>query len=106
MTTNQEAALRELLAKGSDATLLREMIGYAAQRLMEPDTASAVRTVGCGATATASETGRPGQAPWRCVSPSCAAALAFLASWNRAGQWKALTAVIRKPASRAYPPAA
>jgi hypothetical protein len=28
-------ALRELLEKGSDATLLREMIGFAAQRLME-----------------------------------------------------------------------
>ncbi len=33
--TDQEAALRELLAKGSDATFLREMIGFAAQRLME-----------------------------------------------------------------------
>src|SRR3990170_1819018 len=28
-------ALRELLEKGSDATFLREMIGFAAQRLME-----------------------------------------------------------------------
>lgn len=33
--TDQETALRELLAKGSDATFLREMIGFAAQRLME-----------------------------------------------------------------------
>ena len=33
--TDQETALRELLAKGSDARLLREMIGFAAQRLME-----------------------------------------------------------------------
>ena len=33
--TDQETALRELLAKGSDASLLREMIGFAAQRLME-----------------------------------------------------------------------
>jgi hypothetical protein len=31
-------ALRELLEKGSDATLLREMIGFAAQRLMELET--------------------------------------------------------------------
>jgi len=33
--TDQETALHELLAKGSDAPLLREMIGFAAQRLME-----------------------------------------------------------------------
>jgi putative transposase len=33
--TDDKIALRELLEKGSDATLLREMIGFAAQRLME-----------------------------------------------------------------------
>ena len=33
--TDDMIALRELLEKGSDATLLREMIGFAAQRLME-----------------------------------------------------------------------
>jgi transposase-like protein len=33
--TDDRIALRELLEKGSDATLLREMIGFAAQRLME-----------------------------------------------------------------------
>ena len=32
------SALRDLLAKGSDATFLREMIGFAAQRLMELET--------------------------------------------------------------------
>ena len=36
--TDRETALRELLAKGSDASLLREMIGFAAQRLMELET--------------------------------------------------------------------
>ncbi len=36
--TDQETALRELLAKGSDTTFLREMIGFAAQRLMELET--------------------------------------------------------------------
>ena len=33
--TDQETALRELLAKGTDASMLREMIGFAAERLME-----------------------------------------------------------------------
>ena len=33
--TDARIALRELLEKGSDASFLREMIGFAAQRLME-----------------------------------------------------------------------
>ena len=33
--TDDRIAFRELLEKGSDATFLREMIGFAAQRLME-----------------------------------------------------------------------
>jgi hypothetical protein len=33
--TDGRIALRELLEKGSDATFPREMIGFAAQRLME-----------------------------------------------------------------------
>jgi len=33
--TEQETALRELLAKGTDGSVLREMIGFAAERLME-----------------------------------------------------------------------
>ena len=36
--TDDKVALRELLEKGSDTTLLREMIGFAAQRLMELET--------------------------------------------------------------------
>src|SRR4051812_46752857 len=36
--TEDKIALRELLEKGSDTTLLREMIGFAAQRLMELET--------------------------------------------------------------------
>ena len=36
--TDDKIALRELLEKGSDATLLHEMIGFAAQRLMELQT--------------------------------------------------------------------
>ena len=33
--TDDKIALRQMLEKGSDATFLREMIGFAAQRLME-----------------------------------------------------------------------
>jgi transposase-like protein len=36
--TDDKIALRELLEKGSDATMLREMIGFAAQRLTELQT--------------------------------------------------------------------
>jgi transposase-like protein len=36
--TDDRIALRELLEKGSDASFLREMIGYAAERLMELET--------------------------------------------------------------------
>src|SRR3712207_3301441 len=37
--TDGETALRELLAKGTDASFLREMTGYAAERLMELEVA-------------------------------------------------------------------
>ena len=36
--TDDKIALRERLEKGSDTTFLREMIGFAAQRLMELET--------------------------------------------------------------------
>ena len=36
--TDDNIALRALLEKGSDTTFLREMIGFAAQRLMELET--------------------------------------------------------------------
>ena len=36
--TDDKIALRELLEKGSDATFLREMIGFAAERLMALET--------------------------------------------------------------------
>jgi len=35
--TDDKIALRALLEKGSDATFLREMIGFAAERLMQLD---------------------------------------------------------------------
>jgi putative transposase len=42
--TDDRIALRQLLEKGSDATFLREMMGFAAHRLMELDVEGA-----CGA---------------------------------------------------------
>jgi hypothetical protein len=36
--TDDKIALRELLEKGSDARFLREMIGFAAERLMALET--------------------------------------------------------------------
>ncbi len=36
--TDDKIALRALLEKGSDATFLREMIGFAAERLMQLET--------------------------------------------------------------------
>ena len=36
--TDDKIALRELLERGPDAGFLREMIGFAAQRLMELET--------------------------------------------------------------------
>jgi transposase-like protein len=36
--TDDRIALREMLEKGSDASFLREVIGFAAERLMELET--------------------------------------------------------------------
>jgi putative transposase len=44
--TNDRMALAELLEKGSDSDLLREMISYVAQRLMDVDVAGLVGLVG------------------------------------------------------------
>ena len=67
--TDQQTALRELPAKGSDATVLREMIDFTAQWMMELETegrpaqltAGAAPIGECSATATARKIGRPGR---------------------------------------------
>jgi putative transposase len=46
--TDERMALAELLEKGSDGDLLREMIGYVAQRLMELDVDGLVGVLGMG----------------------------------------------------------
>ena len=54
--TDDKTALRALLEKGSDATFLREMIGFAAERLMQLETEAA-----CGAALGERSTGRTNQ---------------------------------------------
>ena len=76
--TDQMMSLRTLLEKSADADLLREMVGFAAQRLMELEVetltalpmASAVLTGSTTAMATATVIGRPVPAPSSCASPS------------------------------------
>ena len=63
--TDDKIALCALLEKGSDATYLRKMIGFAAERLMQLETetprgaawVSAARTGSTSATATVTATG-------------------------------------------------
>lgn len=67
--TDAKIALRELLEKGSDATFLREMIGFAAQRLMELETEAL-----CGA-------GHGERSPERVNRKRRTAALLALSGW-------------------------
>jgi hypothetical protein len=91
--TDDRIALRELLEKSSDADLLREMIGFAAERLMELEV-QALTGAAYGerspaawrsATGTATRCGRPapGRSSW--TSPSSGRAATSRAFWSRAG---------------------
>ena len=92
--TDDKIALRALLEKGSDTTFLREMIGFAAERLMAletealcnaaPGERSTERTI--NATVTATGTGRRAPARSSCAFPSCATAATSQASWSP-GAW-------------------
>jgi hypothetical protein len=102
--TDEMMRFRTLLEKSSDADLLREMVGFAAQRLMELEVESLT-----GAThgersperinhrnGFASGFGRPAPGPSSCASPSCARAVISRPFWSRAA-WRrrALAAAIQ-----------
>src|SRR6267154_2801754 len=90
--TDDKIALRTLLEKGSDMTFLREMIGFAAQRLMELESEALCgaghgersRSGATSATATATATGRLARERSSCASPSCGVAAIFRLSSNLA----------------------
>ncbi len=92
--TEDKIALRALLEQGSDATFLREMIGFAAERLMQLETeglcgghmVSAARPGATSAMGIVTETGKPGLARRNCEFPSCAAVPTFPAS-SSPGRW-------------------
>ncbi len=81
--TDDMMNLRTLVEKTPDAALLREMIGFAAQRLMELEVegqtgaAYGEKNPWPSATATGSGFGRPSPARSNCVFQSCARAPTF-----------------------------
>jgi hypothetical protein len=91
--TDAMMSLCTLLEKSSDADLLREMVGFAAQRLMELEVESLTgaahgeRSPGASITVMATETGSGRPAPGRSsgASQSCARAATSRGSWNRGG---------------------
>ena len=91
--TDETMNLRALVEKAPDADILREMIGFAAERLMELEV-GALTGAGYGEknperlaqrNGYRDRSGRPAPGPSSCASPSCARAATFRAFWSRAG---------------------
>src|ERR1700744_6150386 len=88
--TAETMSLRALMEKAPDADFLREMIGFAAQRLMELEVggltgASHGKKTPTGwssGTATATAIGKPAPARSSCAFRSCARAPISPSSWN------------------------
>ena len=111
--TDDKIALRALLDKGSDATFLREMMGFAAERLMQLETEAA-----CGAATGERSAGRTNQRngyrerDWETRAGTVELRIpklrrgSYFPSFLEARRMaeKELTAVIRRPISKASPP--
>lgn len=90
--TKEMMDVQALLGKSADSDFLREMIGFAAQRLMELEVGGLTGAAGAqsgrpSAMATAIGIGRRGPERSNCASPSCAPAAISPASWSPAG-WR------------------
>lgn len=89
--TGDKIDLRELLEKGFGSTFLREMIGFAAQRLMEPEMeglwrAGQAQRRPAEPSEMATATGRRGQVPRSCGSASAERIPDSWRLWSHAGQ--------------------
>ena len=92
--TDDRMALIELVEKQADGDLVREMLAFAAERIMEAEVeartgAPRAREPRCGrssATDTATAIGTPGPGGSRWRSRSSGRAATFPAFWNRAAQ--------------------
>ena len=87
--TDEMMSLQALLEKSSDTDLLREMIGFAAHRLMELEvetlTGAAHGERSADRLTTATAIGKPAPGRLSCASRSCARAATSRPSWSRGG---------------------